>query len=200
MTYLSRQAIQALHRGDPGTTDGPAALLIDGERRLLDVSAGGAALLDGAGILTSSFGRLVACHQGDMVGLEQAINTARWRGSGSASLDHDRLAVDIARMGAGRHYLLLARARVPSGGLMAEGTARRFGLTAAERRLLVHLLDGLALKEAAARLGVANTPARTHLQRIFDKTGVRRQTDLQRMVAVEARVGGLCSAPSPRNE
>jgi len=193
MTHLSRQASEATHAGDPNNADGPAALLIDSERHLFNASAGGAALLDDATILACSFGRLVACHQGDMVNLDQAINAARRRGAGSASLDHGLLAIDIARMGAGPHFLLLARPGTPSGGVMAEGTARRFGLTAAERRLLVHLLDGLALKEAAARLGVANTTARTHLQRIFDKTGVRRQTDLQRMVAVEARTQNLCA-------
>lgn len=193
MTHLSRQASEAIHAGDPKNADGPAALLIDGERRLLDASAGGAALLDDGAVLARSFGRLVACHQGDMVNLQRAIDVARWRAAGSASLDHGLLVIDIARMGAGPHLLLLARPGTPSGGVMAEGTARRFGLTAAERRLLVHLLDGLALKEAAARLGVANTTARTHLQRIFDKTGVRRQTDLQRMVAVEAQTQNLCA-------
>lgn len=193
MIQLSRQASEATHRRDPNNADGPAALLIDDERRLFDASAAGAKLLDDAAILARSFGRLIACHQGDMVGLQQAIHAARWQGAGSTSLDHGRLVVDVARMGAGPHYLLLVRASTPSGGAMAEGTARRFGLTAAEHRLLVHLLDGLALKEAAARLGVANTTARTHLQRIFDKTGVRRQTDLQRMVAVEARTQNLCA-------
>ena len=40
------------------------------------------------------------------------------------------------------------------------------------------MLDGLALKEAAARLGVANTTARTHLQRIFDKTGKKQVAEM----------------------
>jgi DNA-binding CsgD family transcriptional regulator len=32
-------------------------------------------------------------------------------------------------------------------------------------------------------LGVARSTARTHLQRLFEKTGKRRQVDLLRMVA-----------------
>jgi hypothetical protein len=42
----------------------------------------------------------------------------------------------------------------------------------------------VSLTSAASSLGVARTTARTHLQRIFDKTGSRRQSDLVRMVAL----------------
>jgi DNA-binding CsgD family transcriptional regulator len=57
-----------------------------------------------------------------------------------------------------------------------------FELTAAESRLLDILCSGASIPQAAALLGVARTTARTHLQRIFDKSGTRRQSDLQRLV------------------
>ena len=166
---------------------GQAAWLIDAERRIIDFSEGAGAVDDDADILSTSFGRLVASTQADIVHLEQAINAARWGGAATAKLGSGKLDIDVMRMGADRHhphFLLLARRRGrEESHRTADRAAGRFGLTAAERRLLAHLLEGLELKDAATCLGVARTTARTHLQRIFDKTGVRRQSELQRLMA-----------------
>lgn len=166
---------------------GQAAWLIDAQRRVIDFSESAATLEVDAQPLSTSFGRLVTGTQADMIHLEQAINAARWSGAATAKLGGGRLDIDILRMGADRrhpHFLLLARwMEKEKGDRTADRAAGRFGLTAAERRLLVHLLEGLELKDAAIRLGVARTTARTHLQRIFDKTGVRRQSELQRLMA-----------------
>ena len=53
-----------------------------------------------------------------------------------------------------------------------------FGLTPAEKRVLAGLLAGRTLAETAAALGVAQTTAKSQLERIFSKTGVSRQADL----------------------
>jgi len=60
--------------------------------------------------------------------------------------------------------------------------AARFGLTPAESRLLDALCGGASLSQASASLGVARTTARTHLQRIFDKSGTHRQAELVGLV------------------
>ncbi len=166
---------------------GQAAWLIDAERRVIDFSEGAAAVGDDADILSTSFGRLMTSTQADMVHLEQAINAARWNGTATAKLGSGKLDIDVMRMGGDRrrpHFLLLARRREEEESQRtADRAAGRFGLTAAERKLLVQLLEGRELKDAAICLGVARTTARTHLQRIFDKTGVRRQSELQRLMA-----------------
>jgi DNA-binding CsgD family transcriptional regulator/PAS domain-containing protein len=56
--------------------------------------------------------------------------------------------------------------------------AARFGFTAAEDRLCRLLLAGRNLQEAADQLDVSRNTAKTHLTRIFDKTGVRTQVAL----------------------
>jgi DNA-binding CsgD family transcriptional regulator len=61
--------------------------------------------------------------------------------------------------------------------------AAAYGLTPAETRLLESLLAGRNLAETATSLGVALTTAKTHLDRIFQKTGVRRQAELMRLAA-----------------
>jgi DNA-binding CsgD family transcriptional regulator len=59
---------------------------------------------------------------------------------------------------------------------------QRFGLTAAEADLALEIARGDGRKAAAARLDIAVTTARTHLTHIFEKTGVRRQAELVRLL------------------
>ncbi|MCL6263255.1 helix-turn-helix transcriptional regulator [Craterilacuibacter sp. RT1T] len=61
-------------------------------------------------------------------------------------------------------------------------TQQLFGLTPAESLLAVHLANGLSLEEAAEELGIRHNTARAHLRSIFSKTGVRRQTELVRIM------------------
>ncbi|MEQ1800697.1 MAG: helix-turn-helix transcriptional regulator [Gammaproteobacteria bacterium] len=62
-----------------------------------------------------------------------------------------------------------------------------YGLTRAEVRLCERLLAGQSLAEAATALGVSRNTTKTHLARIFDKTGVRSQMALLRLLALGAR-------------
>jgi DNA-binding CsgD family transcriptional regulator len=58
--------------------------------------------------------------------------------------------------------------------------AARFGLTAAETRVLAEIACGSGILAAAKKLGVTEVTARTHAKRIFAKTGTSRQTELIR--------------------
>jgi DNA-binding CsgD family transcriptional regulator len=55
-----------------------------------------------------------------------------------------------------------------------------YGLSAAQLRLVVEIVGGLALPAAAEKLGISLNTARTHLGRIFAKTGVNNQAALVR--------------------
>jgi len=57
-----------------------------------------------------------------------------------------------------------------------------FGLTAAEAGFTREILKADGLRAAADRLGISLTTARTHLARVFDKTGTRRQAELVRLI------------------
>jgi DNA-binding CsgD family transcriptional regulator len=63
-----------------------------------------------------------------------------------------------------------------------ESIARRCGLTRAETNLLDSILSGTGLQHAADQLGVTQATARTHLQRVFAKTGTGRQAELVNLV------------------
>ncbi|MGO4832115.1 helix-turn-helix transcriptional regulator, partial [Rhizobiaceae sp. 2RAB30] len=69
----------------------------------------------------------------------------------------------------------------PDGHDRAALVASAFGLTPAEMRVVASLLAGRTLAETGDELGIAFTTARTHLSRIFLKTGVSRQADLVRL-------------------
>jgi DNA-binding CsgD family transcriptional regulator len=61
-----------------------------------------------------------------------------------------------------------------------------FDLTGAEARVFERLASGETSQQAASSLGTAPSTVKTHLLRIFDKTGVRRQSDLIQLAAALA--------------
>lgn len=67
-----------------------------------------------------------------------------------------------------------------------EAFARLYGLTGAELKVLLTLAPGLTAKEAAASLGVRESTIKTHLQRVYEKTGMSRQSELVRLLLSHA--------------
>ncbi len=59
---------------------------------------------------------------------------------------------------------------------------KAFGLTAAEARVLAALASGRSIADIAGAFGISARTVKAHLQKLFDKTGTRRQADLLRSV------------------
>jgi DNA-binding CsgD family transcriptional regulator len=59
-----------------------------------------------------------------------------------------------------------------------EAFALRYSLTPGESRVLNEIVSGRGLVAAARKLDIAESTARTHLRRVFEKTGADRQTEL----------------------
>jgi DNA-binding CsgD family transcriptional regulator len=59
---------------------------------------------------------------------------------------------------------------------------RWYGLTPTEARLATTLAEGATLEQAAAAMGVTRNTIRTHLKRVFAKTGTNRQGALVRLL------------------
>jgi DNA-binding CsgD family transcriptional regulator/PAS domain-containing protein len=68
---------------------------------------------------------------------------------------------------------------------------RRFGLTAAEAGLATEILKGDGRIAAAARRGISDGTARTHLSSIFEKTRTHRQAELIRLLLDAADEGKI---------
>lgn len=64
-----------------------------------------------------------------------------------------------------------------------DALGKAFKLTPTELRVLSAIVDMGGVPEVAAALGVAATTIKTHLSRLFEKTGATRQADLVKLVA-----------------
>ena len=58
---------------------------------------------------------------------------------------------------------------------------RRYAITPAESRVMMLIVQGMTIAETADVLGISLPTAKTHLARLFDKTGTSRQADLVRL-------------------
>ncbi|MGN7868940.1 helix-turn-helix transcriptional regulator [Paracoccus sp. 22332] len=70
----------------------------------------------------------------------------------------------------------------------AELMRQIFDLTPAEAAVARRLTDGLSLEDTAAALDISRNTARAHLRSIFSKSGIKRQTELVRLVLNSAVV------------
>ncbi|MGY4507680.1 helix-turn-helix transcriptional regulator [Bradyrhizobium sp. USDA 3650] len=106
--------------------------------------------------------------------------------------------IELATSVDGQHYLLhafpLKRDRIPSRDaaatvlfvqkasaatwLAADAIAAAFRLTPSELRVLMAIIEIGGVPDIAAKLGIAETTVKTHLGRLFEKTGAGRQADL----------------------
>lgn len=105
----------------------------------------------------------------------QVIALPRWRD------DAELRAV----IGAGRDRAVMITLAEPSRAARPrQDTLRQaFGLTAAESGVALKVLEGVALRSIAADSGVGVATVRSHLLRVFAKTGVHRQAELVRLLS-----------------
>jgi len=66
-----------------------------------------------------------------------------------------------------------------------------YGLTRAEARVALAVSAGLSVPEAAMQLGLSPNTIKTHLRRVFTKTGTGRQTELAQLMTSIGLVSGL---------
>jgi DNA-binding CsgD family transcriptional regulator/PAS domain-containing protein len=67
--------------------------------------------------------------------------------------------------------------------LASEAIAKVYRLTPRELRVLLSLVEVGGVPDVARVLGISEATVRTHVARLFDKTGVSRQVDLVKIVA-----------------
>jgi DNA-binding NarL/FixJ family response regulator len=92
-----------------------------------------------------------------------------------------------ARRRAGAHktvaaavFVRRATLEIPSS---PEVIRRAYQLTPTELRVLLAIVNVGGVPEVATALGVADTTIKTHVGRLFEKTGAGRQADLVKVVA-----------------
>ena len=180
------------------TLDNLAAgvIVVAEENRILHANHAARRMFAKGSPVRSQSGRLAARGAAAGAELAKAIDLARRDEAGIGGTGIGVPLSDEAGEPAVAHVLPLARGDLRTR-LLPQATAAVFvtqagagpladivavaasiGLTPAEARVLERLLGGMSLVEAAAALGIAETTAKTHLSRIFAKTGVTRQAEL----------------------
>ena len=198
---IDQQAAAAADLADSLDGVSSGLLLLDAAGRVLHANVAGQCMLDAADFLHVANGRLTADDAGADRELSQIIaapagDDAMAGAKGIAlpliSRNGERyvahalpLASDARRKAGGRRAALAlfvhkAAIAAPS---MPEAIARAYGLTLTELRVLLAITDVGGAPEVADALGIAPSTVKTHLGRLYEKTGTRRQADLAKLVA-----------------
>ncbi len=179
-----------------------AVFLLDTSGRLVHANAAGHDLLDASDVLRATGDRLVAVN----TEIEQVLNAAiAAAGRGDMAVGATGIALPLIARGGTHHiaHVLPLRSGLRAQSERASGASvalfvRRVGmecrpssdlvrqtykLTPAELRVLFGIVEVGGVPDVAVKLGVAETTVKTHLGRVFAKTGTSRQADLVKLVA-----------------
>jgi len=176
--------------------------LVDATGRIVHANASGHALLHECSVLRAINGKLAAREATAAKALEETFAAC---GNGDAAVGTKGIAVPLrardgdhfvahvlpltsgARRRAGKSYAAVAALFVHKAGLEApsppEAIAKLYKLTPSELRVLLAIVQVGGVPETAEALGVAEATVKTHLHRLFGKTGATRQADLVKLIA-----------------
>jgi DNA-binding CsgD family transcriptional regulator/PAS domain-containing protein len=177
-------------------------LLVDAGGRIVHANTAGHGILQAADVLRAADGRLIASDAQVDQTLREAFTATE---SGDVALGNKGLALPLTARDGGHHIvhmLPLASGRHRNARMVCGAVAallvrkvemeppslptlisKTFSLTPTELRVLLAIVDVGGVPEVAEALGIAETRVRTHLGRLFDKTGTGRQADLVKLVA-----------------
>jgi DNA-binding CsgD family transcriptional regulator/PAS domain-containing protein len=173
-------------------------IVVDAESRPVFVNRAGERMLAAADGLATHAGVLATGSRSQTASLRRLIAAALGEAKDTAGG-----TLSIARRSARRPYSLLVAPLHMGAGWFLPRRSRAivivwdpeqvtsapkahlrhlYGLTAAEVALTMEITRGGGLKVAADAMGITPATARTHLQRVFQKTQTHRQAELTRLV------------------
>lgn len=199
---IDLQRVEAAAIAD--SLDGLAAamFLVDTAGRITHANVAGYAMLSQGSVIRAASGKIAAVDgQADHALHEIFMNAengdtsvgAKGIAMAIAARDGERYIAHVlpltsgVRRKAGVAYSAVAAVFVRKAALELphplEAIANTFKLTPAEMRVLMMIVELGGVPETAPALGISEATVKTHLQRIFSKTGAGRQADLVKLVA-----------------
>lgn len=176
-------------------------ILVDDDLRIVHANTAADGMLAAGALLSVAQGRLAVRGRFGQDALRAAVTAAArnestlgQRGIGIPATGDDGgtallhlLPLARGELRAGLSPRAVAAIFVVADGSSApvDGLAALYDLTPAEGQIFAALVQGVSLENTAANLGIAKSTARTHLLRVFAKTGCGRQAEL---VALAARL------------
>jgi DNA-binding CsgD family transcriptional regulator/PAS domain-containing protein len=186
------------------TLDGlrAAVILVDAVGRIVHANAAAHALISEGGVIQAVNGALaasarqadqrlrsvfLAAAEGDQAVGKEGIALPLSGKTGERYVMHVLPLTSRAREHAGRTHGAAAAIFIHKARLEAPSPpvaiAEAYRLTMAELRVLFAIVEVGGVPEVAEALGIAASTVKTHLGRVYDKTGVARQADLVKLVA-----------------
>ena len=186
------------------TLDGlrAAVILVDAGGRIVHANAAGHALLSRGDVIKAVSGALsassrqagerlrdvfLAAAKGDEAIGKDGIALPLIARSGERYVAHALPLTSHARLEAGRAHCAVAAIFIHQARLEAPSLpvaiAEAYGLTMTELRVLFAIVEVGGAPEVADVLGIAASTVKTHLGRVYQKTGAGRQADLVKLVA-----------------
>jgi DNA-binding CsgD family transcriptional regulator len=179
---------------------GAALFLVDQEAGIVHANASAHAMLRRHAVLRAADGKLAACVPDATQALRRSIAEASSAPAGANAValplrapDGEHCVAHILPLAAGAqrrpsprgdavaavlvHKVALALSPSP------EAVAGLYGLTPSEARVLFAVVEVGGVRETAEALGIAEATVKTHLHRLYGKTGTARQADLVKLVA-----------------
>jgi len=179
-----------------------AMFLVDENVRIVHANASGHAMLAEGSLLRAAAGKLLArdasaeqalnevcamAEHGDAAVGGKGISIPLMAGDGTRYVAHVLPLTSGARRQTGATYAAAAAVFVHKAALDApsppEVIRKLYKLTPTEMRVLMAMMQVGGAAEVAEALGIAESTVRTHLLRLFAKTGTKRQPDLIKLVA-----------------
>jgi DNA-binding CsgD family transcriptional regulator/PAS domain-containing protein len=179
-----------------------SVLFVDSNGRITHANAAGRAMIGDGDVLRGALGRLVASDPDVNRTLRDIFLAA---GAGDAAIGVTGVAVPLvarngeryvahvlplssgARRGAGVDYAAAAALFVQKAALATrsppEVIAKTYRLTPMELRILLAIVEVGGVPEVAEALGIGESTVKTHLKRLYEKTGARRHADLVKLFA-----------------
>jgi DNA-binding CsgD family transcriptional regulator len=190
---------------------GTALFLVDAGARIVHANASADAMLRRRDVLRAADGRLSACAPEAAQALKRSIAASASAAAGADAVvlplrapDGEHCVAHVLPLAAGVQRRAGARGEAIAAVLVhkvalalspPEAIAGLYGLTPSEARVLFAVVEIGGVRETAEALGIAEATVRTHLHRLYGKTGTARQADLVKLVAGFANpvVGRSCS-------
>ncbi len=199
---IEQKSEQAASLAD--TLDGVSTgiFLVDARGHIVHVNDNGRAMLSDGTALNSAWGKLGAHDESAEQSLHEVFLAS---GRGDAAVGTKGTAVPMlarggeryvahvlpltsgARRNAGNAYRAVAAVFVHKAALdqpsPPEAIAKSYRLTPTELRVLLAVVQIGGGPEVAKALGIGEETVKTHVARLYEKTGARRQADLVKLVA-----------------
>ena len=179
-----------------------AMLFVDSSGRITHANAAGRAMIADGDVLRAPLGRLTASDPDVNRALRSIFLAAA---SGDAAIGVRGVAVPLvardgeryvahvlplssgARRSTGVGYAAAAALFVQKAALATrsqpEAIAKTYRLTAMEVRVLLTIVEVGGVPEVAETLGIGESTVKSHLKRLYEKTGAHRQADLVKLFA-----------------